>query len=182
MERNNAREKMILPFTAIPNILVRERYLDSQEKLLLAYVASMGVTGLTISVKTLRQQLAPIGNTGLLRAIKRLQFLGMIKIETVPKKVGEPAFKKPCHRYFFVKDPTEWLHTIDFRTKLKLEVERMENAPTLKFKTDVFLDEKHLNDAFTEWLRSTRPTPFHQKPQASALMPNSEAIRFDGVA
>lgn len=178
MERNNAREKMILPFTAIPNILVRERFLDSHEKLLLAYIASMGATGLTISVKHLRRQLAPIGNTGLLRAIKRLQFLGMIRIEAVPKRNGEPAYKKPCHRYFFVKDPTEWIHTVDFRTKVKMEVERMENPPTLHFKTDVFLDDKHLNDAFTEWLRSTRPAPFQAKPQASAVTPSAESKKW----
>ncbi len=173
-----SKDRMTLPFTAIPNILVRERFLTTTEKLILFYIASMGATGLTIGTKALRERLAPLGNTGLLRSIKRLLFLGMIRIEQVQKKKGEPAYKKLCHRYFFVKDPMQWLHTVDFRIKIKAEMERMQKSPSLNFKTDVFLDEKHLDDAFSEWLASTRPTAFHEKPKKLATSPNAEAKKW----
>jgi len=70
MNRSKNREKMALPFTAIPNILARGRFLTNTEKLVLFHVASMGPMGLTISTKVFRQELAPLGTTGLLRAIK----------------------------------------------------------------------------------------------------------------
>lgn len=178
MENKDGREKMILPFTAIPNILIRERYLSTTEKLVLAQIASMGTTGLTMSLKTLRQQLAPMGNTGLLRAIKRLQFLGLIAIEVVAKKNNEPKFKKPCHRYFFVKDPTEWVHTIDLRTKIKIEAERLNPNVKLNYKQEPFLDEKALSDAFEKWLTSTKATAFYKKPQTSAVIPSTEALKW----
>ena len=178
MENKDGRDKMILPFTQVPNILVRERYLSSNEKLLLFYIASMGPLGLTMSTKALRLALAPLGNTGLLRAIKRLQFLGMIKIEQVPKQKGDPIYKKPCHRYYFIKDPLVWRHTIDFRRKLKTEMERLENHPKLNFKTEVYLDDKALADAFEVWLNSRSPVAFHEKPQAAAVEPSPEAMKW----
>ncbi|MEN0059606.1 MAG: hypothetical protein AAGB31_12275 [Bdellovibrio sp.] len=178
MSQRKYNEKMVLPFTAIPNILARGRFLTNVEKLVLFYIASMGPMGLTISTKVFRQELAPLGTTGLLRAIKRLVFLGMIRIEKVPKKQGDPPYKKPCYRYFFVKDPLEWQHTIDFRVKIKTEIERMEEKSAISFRHEVFLDDKSLNDAFEKWLISIKGKGFEEKPQTPAVSPYQESQKW----
>ncbi len=95
----------------------------------------------------------------------------------VPHLKGDPVYKKPCHRYFFIKDHSEWRHTIDFRTKLNIENERMPDAPRLSFKTQPFLDENALNASFELWLQAKKTT-FHENPQTSATTPSAEATKW----
>lgn len=114
-------------FTPIYNIIIQNWFLDPIERLLAILIASQpnGVCELS---REILKKYCRCGHYHLERAIKRLEFMKIIKVERGGRRPLNPPLRAP-NQYIFEFDPYLWRVPREIQKKIKSESETMGKAP-----------------------------------------------------
>jgi hypothetical protein len=114
-------------FTPIYNIIIQNWFLDPIERLLAILIASQP-NGICELSREILKKYCRCGPYHLERAIKRLEFMNIIRVERGGWKQRNPPVREPNH-YIFEFDPYLWRIPKEIQKKIKNESENMGKTP-----------------------------------------------------
>lgn len=146
-QTNQRPRELFVFYTPIYNIIIQRPFLNHLESGLLTLIASYQGLGCNWARASLKERFE-CGPYHLDRAIKRLQFMHMIRvIPGLPK--GDGSRRREKNRYIFEPDPYCWRVTKEVQDLIVQETIRMEKEPK-QFKYNAFPNDLGLDIAFAK--------------------------------
>lgn len=126
-KQNRKTREVIIYFTPVYNVIIQNWFLDPIERSL-AVLFSSQPNGESILSREVLKKHCRCGHYHLERALKRLEFMKIIKIDRGGWKQRNPPVREP-NRYIFDYDPYNWRVPKDVQDKIVNETKALKKEP-----------------------------------------------------
>jgi hypothetical protein len=144
-EQNKKPRELLLYYTPIYNVVIQNWLFSLVERTLITLFASYQKNGCELSREVLKRH-CECGPYHLERAVKRLEFMGIVAVKRGGKRSYNPP-RRDTNRYFFQNDPYSWRVTKELQDRIAEETVQLGKAPRT-FTHKGYADKKALDYAF----------------------------------
>lgn len=146
-EQNQKTREMMIFYTPVYNLIIQSRLLSLTERTLASLIASYQGMGCNWSREALKEY-CECGPYHLDRAIKRLQFMHIIRVQPGPPR-RDGSKRREKNRYTFEADPYHWRVTKEMQEQIVSETLAMKKE-SKSFYYDAFPNEIGLEISFAK--------------------------------
>ena len=168
-EQNKKPRELLLYYTPIYNVVIQNWLFSLVERTLITLFASYQKNGCELSREVIKRH-CECGPYHLERAVKRLEFMGIIEVQRGGKRSYNPP-RRDTNRYFFLSDPYSWRVTKELQDRIAEETAQLGKAPRT-FTHKGYADKKSLDYAFGKSV----PTYAHGKKGRRKQNPAPQSV------
>lgn len=137
--------ELLLYYTPIYNVIIQNWLFSLIERTLISLFASYQKNGCELSREVLKRH-CECGPYHLERAVRRLEFMGIIEVQRGGKRSYNPP-RRDTNRYFFQSDPYSWRVTKELQNRIAEETSQLGKSPRA-FTHEGYADKNALDFAF----------------------------------